>query len=446
MVKLRGLRSILLVVLIAGLGLLVIHLVTAQVIYYTIVMNLLGTSRTWGVPHVYQGDYAGNSLVSYPTPTSQWPVYYSPLNAFNYWSSSQPVLDLVPAQSYVGGAMFWQWNYVGGNVTVYLFGTYSSGTSPVADGFIVYLFLQPTMWSISPGYNYSIQYTSTAAFRGTAYPSINEGDVILPQSSIPYIIVEWESYWQFGYTTSGATGQWNVWIVNNPSGNNPSFSPYPSPNLGSPYAGWGGIGTGAFQPSPGDRIEITITYDPTANVLSGSAYDENTGQSASFTVNLNGYYTPPSIGNYVFGVGAATGGAYANWALMFVDIWGTLPSIPTITATTTVTTTTTVTIPVTTTSTTTATTTSTVTSTVTSLVTSTVTSPVTTTVISTITSPTTTTVTSTVTVTKPLTVTVITTRTVGNHVVANLMQVSLVVLVVAVVLLATVALVLARRR
>jgi hypothetical protein len=41
---------------------------------------------------------------------------------------------------------------------------------------------------------------------------------------------------------------------------------------------------------------------------------------------------------------------------------------------------------------------------------------------------------------------VITTRTVGNHVVANLMQVSLVVLVVAVVLLATVALILARRR
>ncbi|MFP3241404.1 MAG: PA14 domain-containing protein, partial [Caldivirga sp.] len=318
-------------------------------------------------------------------------------------------LDLVPAQSYVGGAMFWQWNYVGGNVTVYLFGTYSSGTSPVADGFIVYLFLQPTMWSISPGYNYSIQYTSTAAFRGTAYPSINEGDVILPQSSTPYIIVEWESYWQFGYTISGATGQWNVWIVNNPSGNNPSFSPYPSPNLGSPYAGWGGIGTGAFQPRPGDRIEIIITYDPTANVLSGSAYDITTGQSASFTVNLNGYYTPPSSGNYVFGVGAAAGYDYANWALMYVGIWGTLPSIPTITATTTVTTTTTVTIPVTTTSTVTTTATTTSTSTVTSLVTTTVTSPVTTTVISTVTSPTTTTVTSTttstVTTASPVTVT-----------------------------------------
>ena len=113
----------------------------------------------------------------------------------------------------------------------------------------------------------------------------------------------------------------------------------------------------------------------------------------------------------------------------------TVTSTVTVTSTTTMTTTSVVTSTVTVTS----TTVSTVT------VTSTVTSPpvtVTSTVVSTVTSP----VTNTVSVTKPLTVTVITTRTVGNHVVVNLMQVSLVVLVVAVVLLATVALVLARRR
>jgi hypothetical protein len=51
-------------------------------------------------------------------------------------------------------------------------------------------------------------------------------------------------------TLSGATGQWNVWIMSNPGStwlfSNPSVSPSPSPNLGSNYAGWDGIGTGAF--------------------------------------------------------------------------------------------------------------------------------------------------------------------------------------------------------
>jgi len=54
-------------------------------------------------------------------------------------------------------------------------------------------------------------------------------------------------------------------------------------------------------------------------MLTGVAYDMNTGQSASFTLNLNGYYKPPSNGTYVFGVGAVTGEHfYADWALLYV--------------------------------------------------------------------------------------------------------------------------------
>jgi hypothetical protein len=108
--------------------------------------------------------------------------------------------------------------------------------------------------------------------------------------------------------------------VSNPSGNNASITPNPSPNLsgyssiGLPFAGWDGIGTGAFQPRPGDRINITVTYDPSTNTLTGIATDLNTGQSASFTLNLGNYYTPPSSQNYVFGVGAT--GPY--WALLYV--------------------------------------------------------------------------------------------------------------------------------
>ena len=190
---------------------------------------------------------------------------------------------------------------------------------PPADGFEIYLFLNPTTWGISPAYNNSIPYTSTIAWKGTTYPSLIEGDVIYPQSSTPYIVVQWDPYWQIGSRTNGATGQWNVWVVSNTNGNNPSVDPSPSPNIGSPYAGWDGIGTGAFQPNPGDRINITVTYDPFTNTLTGVATDLTTGQSANFTLNLGNYYTPPSSGNYVFGVGAS-GGGYANWALLYVAV------------------------------------------------------------------------------------------------------------------------------
>jgi hypothetical protein len=295
---------------------------------YQVVLNLLNGQQYFGVPHVYQGDNDGE-------PTNQWPVYLGPNNASQYWSlagisSDQPVLELVPhTPSWASGAMFWSETYSGGLVKITFIGTQTN----MGDGFIIYLFLKPTKWSISPQYNYTIPYNSTAGegwlTYAPSYPSRVEADVIYPQSSTPYIVVQWDPVWQFaGYTQSGATGQWNVWIVSNPSGNNASITPNPSPNLsgyssiGAPYAGWDGIGTGAFQPNPGDRINITVTYNPSTNTLTGIAIDLNTGQSASFTLNLGNYYTPPSSGNYVFGVGA-TG---PHWALLYVAMMGNVKS------------------------------------------------------------------------------------------------------------------------
>jgi len=286
---------------------------------YQVVLSLMNGQQYFGVPHVYQGDNRG-------TPTNKWPVYYGPNSASQYWSqgnikSNQPVLMMVPTQYYSGGAMFWSETYSGGLVKITIIGTYSSGSSPVADGFGIYLFLNPTTWGISPKYNYSIPYTSTKGngWELSSYPSSVEGDVILPQSSTSYLIVQWDPVWQFGgHKQSGATGQWNVWIVNNTNGNNPSVSPSPSPNLGGGFAGWDGIGTGYFQPNPGDRINITVTYDPSTNTLTGIATDLNTGQSASFTLNLGNYYTPPNSGNYVFGIAGNGGLSYANWALLYV--------------------------------------------------------------------------------------------------------------------------------
>ena len=128
-------------------------------------------------------------------------------------------------------------------------------------------------------------------------------------------------------------------IVSNPGGNNASVGPYPSPNLGNSWVGWLGIGTGYFKFNPGHRINITVTYDSSTNTLSGVATDisacvlvplnktfRTICPKASFTLNLSGYFTPPSSGNYVFGVGAATLDYGGNGALLYVAMIGNVKS------------------------------------------------------------------------------------------------------------------------
>ncbi|MFP3241133.1 MAG: hypothetical protein RXQ94_08375, partial [Caldivirga sp.] len=348
---------------------------TSQTNAQVVILNLLNGQQYFGVPHVYQGDYNGK-------PTNQWPVYLGPSNASKYWlkghiNSDQPVLELVPySAGWASGTMFWSETYSGGLVKITIIGTFSNGSSLVANGFIIYLFLKPTKWGISPNYNYTIPYAATTA---AFLISPIQGDVIGPQSSTPYIMVQWDPIWQFAPMLTNdwniVNGQWIVWIVNNTNGNHAFVGPSPSPSFGSGgYAGWDGAGGGDFQPEPGDWINVTVTYDPSTNTLSCVAVDLNhTGWGeASFTVYLGNDYTPPSSGTYVFGVGASggsyvgvergepgygstfSGGAYANWALLYVAMTQRSASISTsisttATATTTTTTTTTTTITTTTT-------------------------------------------------------------------------------------------------
>ncbi|ESQ20890.1 MAG: hypothetical protein CISAcid_11880 [uncultured Acidilobus sp. CIS] len=294
------------------------------------VMNLLNGQNAIYVPHVYQGDYHGSS-------NSSWPFYYGPSTASRYWSPlsssiNQPVLMMVPSNySWSSGAMFWQSSYNERSLTITMIGVYSYNGTPstslayhyVGDGYIMYLFIKPSSWSISSGSNYSVPY-AVASNPYTTIISPVQGDVMFPQTpaSTYYIVVEWDPLWQYAYTTTNATGQWNVWLANNPSGSKANVYPYPSPNLGNPYHGWDGIGTGAFQPRPGDYICITVTYNPSTNTLSGVAYDMNTGRSASFTLSLSGYFKPPSSGDYVFGVAGTNGAGQANWAVVYVNYQG----------------------------------------------------------------------------------------------------------------------------
>jgi len=149
---------------------------------YQVVLNLLNGQQYFGVPHVYQGD-------DYGTTTSQWPVYYGPNNASQYWnqggiSRNQPVLELVSAHHNVSGDIFWSETYSGGSVTISIIGTYSSYYLYPADGFTIYLFLTPTMWGISPQYNFSIPFASTFTPTTAIVASPYQGQIMMPQSSI----------------------------------------------------------------------------------------------------------------------------------------------------------------------------------------------------------------------------------------------------------------------
>ncbi|WP_054856559.1 hypothetical protein [Vulcanisaeta sp. JCM 16159] len=274
------------------------------------VMYLTSAEQVWCIPHVYQGDNGGQ-------PVNNYPVYYGPSNASLYWSlagisSNQPILELVPSQTGSAGAMFWSGYYNGSNVTIMLVGTYTTGTiGSVADGFEIYLFIKPSGWStINPASNYSIPY----ATNDNSYSV--QGEVIFPYAmpNAKYIVVQWDPWWSYG---SGLTpqGDWNVWIGVGNGNSTPGITDVID-----------GVGSGAFEPNPGDLIRVTVIYNPYNNTVSGYAEDLNTGQIASFSYSLNGNFTPPSPGQYTFGIAGNTGGSYANWGLINVTTGGLLYS------------------------------------------------------------------------------------------------------------------------
>jgi hypothetical protein len=234
-------------------------------------MNLLNGQQYFGVPLTYFG--------------SPPPVYYGPNNASQYWSqgnitSDQPVLDLVTGRNGFG-AIFWSEYYGGGPVTITIIGTYSN-TTGIPSGFSIYMFLKPTTMG-----NYSVNWA------------------ILPQSNSWYFVAQWYTWFY--------APQWDVLFVH-----------------GNPITttGISLLGTGWFMPRPGDLVEITVTYDPSTNTLSGIAKDLNTGQSANFTLYDFSYYNlPPSNGTYVFGVGASSPTYTTNWALLYVAMTGNVTPI-----------------------------------------------------------------------------------------------------------------------
>jgi len=305
----------------------------------------------WGIPHVYQGlTNIGGEFKS----TNQWPRYHGLLLEFTNGN-------------YTAGAVFWRGNYSGSSyIEISIRATYTTG-SP-SGGFEFYLFLEPKTWSVYDKCNYSIPFEVSRYYH--PYPAV----VILPRGIVKhFIVVQWVSSCYRGM------GQWSVLVEN-----------------GTTASRWLYVGSGCVGPHPGDYLNLTVSYNATANELNGTIVDLSTRASSSFTLKLGGNYTAPVRGNYTFGVGAFTLAPGANWGVtevVMVGVEGVNTTQPPLSVTPPITTTT-VTKAVT--ATTTVTRTTTMTSTITSTTTTTIPIPITTTTTSTMTIASTVTVTTTV--------------------------------------------------
>ncbi|MFB6470307.1 MAG: hypothetical protein TU36_003620 [Vulcanisaeta sp. AZ3] len=273
------------------------------------IMNLLGGQSNWYKPHIYVGE---NTF----KPTNQWPIFYSSSTAnANYWalasatlSVANPILELVPnGDKNSGGAMFWNSTYTSGqSITISMIGTYTQSSTQPAAGFEIYLFIPPgNGWEISSSANYSttLQFISASVlFIGSA---ASTGAVILPEAGNgKYLVIQWNPY----YVAEKEPNEFNIYVVDVSGGEVTNGSRI------------GPVGSGIFSPSPGDMICFIVTYNAATNTVTAIVRDLNTGQVAALlNYNLNGYFSPPKSGLYLFGVGAATGGSTANWGALYVS-------------------------------------------------------------------------------------------------------------------------------
>jgi hypothetical protein len=270
----------------------------------TVIMNLLGGQANWYKPHIYVGWTNNNQL------TNQWPIFYPSGKKANkyYWryasatlSVANPILELVPNTGYSGGMMLWNSTYTSGQViSITMEGTFTNGTAP-ADGFEIYLFIPPgNGWEISSSANYSIIFTVTA-------PSGIQGTVLAPLAGNgTYLIIQWDPFYAWYWNTSS---DFNIFVVTVSNGQ----------IVTSQSHKFSSVGSGAlFVPNPGDIICFTVSYNPSTNTITAFARDLNTGQVVTLNYSLNGYFTPPASGLYLFGISGNTGGKSANWGALYV--------------------------------------------------------------------------------------------------------------------------------
>ncbi|MCY0860585.1 MAG: hypothetical protein OWQ54_09165 [Sulfolobaceae archaeon] len=269
------------------------------------ILNLFDGQSVFGYI-LYQGYLLGEPTNSYPA-----------LKSLQFLIP-QPYLMFQTAQFFVSGLVITnEPRYNGNSITVQVIGTFSEGYYPYADGFTIGLFLTPGKGKYSYS-NFSIPYYYGHGSVNRSFPQLGgfgpvspiQGALIFPYSTTPYLIVQWDPYWQTGYKGYGG-GQFNVFIVSYSSPNKP-------PEVINYTATTGytiGIGNGVFQPSPYDLICFRVTYFSNGTIIA-KVIDLNTGQSDSLVINIPTSLFQPSPGSYWTFVEGSTGVYYANWGII----------------------------------------------------------------------------------------------------------------------------------
>ena len=228
---------------------------------------------------------------SYTSVTSQWP------------SIIGSSILLVPSNYFVGGAVLAPSIYTstsGQGYTMYVVAISGNATSPggsysacyqrLSDGFTAYLFVKPSnLLSNTFG-------TSVSLGLGSEFG----GDVVIPYSPSPYIIVEWDPWfgtvtayvieWTGTPSTTGiqTSGVTILWEASNPVN---------------------------IYPSPGDDLGLFLLYFSNNNTLKVMIGDYTTGAYTTSTFVIPQGLIQPSSGIYYVGAGSQTGSCYANWYL-----------------------------------------------------------------------------------------------------------------------------------
>ncbi len=213
------------------------------------------------------------------------------------FNSSGKTIELANSQTETDGIILYNSYYSGGLFNISFNGYATNFSNCPADGYEVYLFLNPLDWNVSPQYNWNIPYYSSAPFNGTEFSPV-QGNLILPFSKSPYVMLQWDPFW---LANQGTSSEFNLWIIQ------------PEPQGINKILIDNGIGQGGFVPSNGNNFFIMITYDSSNGMLNAVVNDISIDSNSTLSFNLSQYLPSLQAGNYAFGIGANTGSSWGTW-------------------------------------------------------------------------------------------------------------------------------------
>lgn len=272
-------------------------------------LNLLNGS-TYVAPNlIYDGVYN--------TTNTTFPALLTGSSTSKFWSTGHPVMVMAPRVSYRYGHDSGLLMFPGGNGGAWDVGEVGVA-SPVfyGDGFSNYFLLNPVATS-----NWSSDYYATNPEGPYVSTPVCSGSVIFPDSTSPYIVVQWDPSYTVAYCGMGSTGAFNVYIVDPGAGGvvtESNVTPVgPVGSFNGPIAG------------NNDSFADSSSYSASTNVLSVTVLDEE-DPTVDYQLQLNlgtlGFRPPANLSDSYLGV-AAGGFDGTGWGLLYAGAYTTNGSV-----------------------------------------------------------------------------------------------------------------------